>query len=688
MRFIAILILIIPIFADFDGLGEPDSILKTPSIDTQIDSVIAASLEYLNIKPYELGFEKKYGGLDSFRLSVVDSMMDAPLYTAKYSDSLAEMVSRYSGRFAPVIAEFAHTLEDSVKLSLNPIMDVGAYKEELMLKGLPEDMAGAISYYIGCAEEAKRLSYPVFDSIDSLTRLEIVRDAAELWLGQDEDPDSSALEYLIYKYKPEYVDSIDENNTKSLLGEMDMLNYDSLYSAFVIYSMGLDTLTAWLRDSSWYDVHRADSTDSTEKTDIRPVPYFEGDIDVPGIDGKAYATLQTDIGTVIIGDSRTNKYYADFPMIIDLGGNDEYRNRGAFALGYFGDMISSIFDLGGNDLYLTEEWFFSQASAVMGFSSILDAGGDDIYRSGGYSQASAICGLAILSDLGGDDIMRAGEHSQAAATFGMAILYSGGQDDERKSANYGSDDDYRAYRYAQGFGSVKAVGLLHDTHGDDSYYAGGQYLHEPLHPQLHQSMSQGFGFGWRGAASGGIGALIDERGNDNYWTQIYGQGSSYWYAFGLLYDVTGHDTYQMGHYGQGAGIHLSVGSLVDRRGEDAYYGRRGPSQGCAHDWAVGYMFDGGGPDYYSADGIAWGQGHANGIGIFIDRSGPDVYGGKSSGHVQGTASAARGYGGLGLFYDLGGDDRYIRDQGKNDRTWIKGIWGIGVDAALNEEGDM
>ncbi len=532
------------------------------------------------------------------------------------------------------------------------------------------------------------MCHNVYNEIDSLTRLELIRDAAELWLGQDEDPDSFALEYLIYKYAPEYIDSIDENRTKSLLGQMDMLDYDKLYSAFAIYTAGLDAVSDWLRDSTWFEVHRADSTDSTEKTDVRPLPEIMGTQTLDGIEGTIVTTLETELGTVVIGGSGVNKYYADYPVIIDLGGNDEYRNRAGFALGFFGDNVSAIIDLAGNDLYLSEEWFFAQASAVLGISTILDAGGDDIYRAGGYSQASAICGLSILADWSGDDMMRAGEHSQAAATFGMAILYAGGTDDEKKPANYGSDDDYRAYRYSQGFGSVKAIALLHDSYGDDRYSAGGKYLHEPLHPQLHQSMSQGFGFGWRGASSGGIGILLDERGNDNYYTQVYGQGASYWYAFGLLYDVTGHDTYQMGHYGQGAGIHLSVGSLVDRRGEDSYYGRRGPSQGCAHDWAVGFFYDGGGPDYYSADGIAWGQGHANGIGVFIDRSGPDVYGGKSSGHVQGTANASRGYGGLGLFYDLGGDDRYIRGQGYNDRTWIKGMWGIGVDSQIFEEGDM
>ncbi len=235
------------------------------------------------------------------------------------------------------------------------------------------------------------------------------------------------------------------------------------------------------------------------------------------------------------------------------------------------------------------------------------------------------------------------------------------------------------------FASVASFAVLYDEGGNDIYYAGGKHLHKPLHPELYQSMSQGFGFGWRGTCSGGVGALIDAGGNDEYYTQVYGQGSSYWYSFGLLYDVSGHDTYQMAHYGQGAGIHLSIGALFDRMGEDSYYGRRGPSIGCAHDWSVGFFIDGGGSDYYSADGVALGQGHTNSASIFIDASGPDVYGTKSEQHVLGAATSSRGYGGVGVFLDLGGDDRYIEGHGKNNRTWIKGYYGIGVDVNLNEE---
>ena len=228
--------------------------------------------------------------------------------------------------------------------------------------------------------------------------------------------------------------------------------------------------------------------------------------------------------------------------------------------------------------------------------------------------------------------------------------------------------------------------ILRELGGDDSYFAGGQYLDEPLHPEHYMSMSQGFGFGWRSSASGGVGFLFDACGNDEYYTQVYGQGASYWYAFGLLYDVTGHDAYQLYHYGQGAGIHLSVGSLIDRRGEDSYTAYHAPCQGSAHDWAVGVMLDGGGMDTYNIpDGNGWGFSIANAFSLFLDRSGPDLYSVGNPSQGFGGALHARGYGGLAIFLDLGGKDRYPADAGGNNRIWVRDFWGVGVDADVIEE---
>jgi hypothetical protein len=48
--------------ADFRGFGDADSIVKTPSYTAQMDSVLKEALNKINLRPEDLGFEKKFGG--------------------------------------------------------------------------------------------------------------------------------------------------------------------------------------------------------------------------------------------------------------------------------------------------------------------------------------------------------------------------------------------------------------------------------------------------------------------------------------------------------------------------------------------------------------------------------------------------------------------------------------------------
>ncbi|MCX7995343.1 MAG: HEAT repeat domain-containing protein, partial [candidate division WOR-3 bacterium] len=225
---------------------------------------------------------------------------------------------------------------------------------------------------------------------------------------------------------------------------------------------------------------------------------------------------------------------------------------------------------------------------------------------------------------------------------------------------------------------VWGYGLLYDKDGDDLYYAGGKYIHMPLTPDQYRSFAQGFGFGWRDVASGGIGFLYDQNGNDKYISEVYGQATSYWFALGMLLDEQGNDLYSAAQYSQGAGIHLSVGGLVDLEGDDHYFSRFGPAQGEGHDVAVGFLLDKDGDDVYYASG-GQGIGLTNSVGIFIDTRGNDDYCSREK-MSQGGANWARGTGGIGIFVDLQGEDRYAeKDKGKNNHIWTSGTYALGMD---------
>jgi hypothetical protein len=354
--------------------------------------------------------------------------------------------------------------------------------------------------------------------------------------------------------------------------------------------------------------------------------------------------------TVALGSSGPD-VHGGADVVLDPGGDDVYTRGGA------------ILDLSGDDTYRDQS-----GRALLAPALILDLAGNDVYRGGDFVQGGTAFGVSLLVDAVGDDRYDAGQCSQGAAFFGIGLLL-----------DLAGTDAYRGARFVQGFGGTRGVGALADVSGNDTYHAGGRYLHAPLLPENYQSLSQGFGFGLRGAsASGGVGVLADHAGNDVYTAEVFGQGASYWFALGVLADSSGHDKYDLFQYGQGAGIHLSAGVLLDRAGSDAYSCNNGVAQGSGHDWGVGLLWDLGGNDAYQGSGMSQGGANANGVGLLVDREGNDSYAGWNVKN-QGDSFFARGTIGLGVLLDLGGVDRYTHG-GRDDAVWTRGTVGVGSDS--------
>jgi hypothetical protein len=191
----------------------------------------------------------------------------------------------------------------------------------------------------------------------------------------------------------------------------------------------------------------------------------------------------------------------------------------------------------------------------------------------------------------------------------------------------------------------------------------------------------------------GMGVLVDEGGDDEYWSST-GQGAGVFGA-GLLLDAGGKDAYTLLEGdGQGYGGPGGIGVLADREGDDHYYAEPRPAR-AGKDRA----------DYHSdqkivgsnAQGVGMGRrgdvsdGHswAGGLGALIDVDGNDVY-------EAGNFSQACGYWfGTGVLWDGGGDDTYrsvyfshasgahfaigaLVDEGGDDRHHL-GDWpGVGL----------
>jgi hypothetical protein len=366
-----------------------------------------------------------------------------------------------------------------------------------------------------------------------------------------------------------------------------------------------------------------------------------------------------------IGGTGNDVYSGDYKFILDFGGDDVYDL--SYDPAHPHPVI--IIDLGGNDTYRAQS-DFAIASGCQSVGLLMDYGGNDLYLGKSFSLGSGYFGFGLLYDAAGDDIYSGDTHVEGAGTFGIGLLI-----DE------GGRDSYSAAVYAQGFGFVQGAGLLYDCSGNDTYSAGGKYTDIIRYEDHYLSMSQGFASGLRPTLSGGIGALIDLKGNDSYTADIFAQACAYWWGLGIIYDSSGNDSYHAYQYGQGAATHMALGCLVDDYGNDVYFGK-GLMQGCGHDYSCGLILDRHGNDTYTAYDLSQGAGSANGAGVLIDNNGDDRYFVKNPGNTQGYGNPRRDFGSIGLFIDLGGRDQYD-GNGRDNYYWrTKSKWGGGMDIQL------
>lgn len=404
----------------------------------------------------------------------------------------------------------------------------------------------------------------------------------------------------------------------------------------------------------------------------------------------------TPFGRIALGTPGPDRYEGDYAVLVDPGGDDTYVNaRVGTAFGTEGRRVGLLMDLGGNDVYACRDVDATLGCALLGVAAFLDLGqGNDRYEGGHGSMGAAVGGVALFYDDGGSDLYQAKTFAQGAAGFGLAVFLDDAvqppptirTDEETKdpiAIAAWDNDRLSAWADAQAFARCGGVALCLNTRGNDTYEAGGVYLHAPLFADRYQSFSQGFAIGAREHdMAGGIALLIDREGNDRYLGDIYNQGVGYWYAAGLLWDGGGNDVYEMTQYGQGSGIHLAVGGLVDVAGSDAYLMHSGLGQGGSHDYAASVLMDRGGSDRYLGNTSCNGCGLTNAVGLFFDRGGDDLYASRREGGFN-AGRPARGFGSLGVFVDLGGKDDYLGPPGPagpaDDTLWRGSDVGVGID---------
>ncbi len=357
--------------------------------------------------------------------------------------------------------------------------------------------------------------------------------------------------------------------------------------------------------------------------------------------------IEADIEIIECKDT-DDMIYDTVNIIIDKGGDDIY---------FLSKPNTLIIDISGNDKYIATN-DYTIACGNGGLSMIIDLDGNDYYEGKNYSTACAINGIGIINDRNGDDIYIGKTFTLAASINGFSLIL----DDN-------GNDVYLSEGFSQGFGTYQGTGIIHDRSGYDNYTVKNG-IADHRENDYHAHLSQGFGYGIRDIASGGVGVLYDNNGNDVYSGEYFVQGSSYWYSMGFLCDDDGNDKYFARRYSQGAGTHFTFGMLSDLNGDDIY-NSWGMSQGCGHDWAIGILNDYNGDDTYISSWLSMGAGNVCGMGILNDFNGNDTYSYKET--SCGYADTTNEYHSTGILYDINGDAII---NGVSAETRINSLWGI------------
>jgi len=623
---------------DVRARGALGSIETSPSLEALDDALRALALTR-----DDLSFRTDYADQpDSFRIAVVDRLLDRPLETETYVAGLSDEICALSS-LEEIVATCARELDLSVEQGDGAVPERS--KEPKSAGPGPLDIL--LPAMLAAAEEMDA----AFEGLSESERRFVAMHAPSILDEEEFDPDKPIDER-------DREAAEEEELADELLRLAGRVDYDHVAAAGVLVARAVDAAVRLAAD------------------DPMGLPRTRTDF---GLKRAASATMasgdvlnviDTEVGTVIIGGPGRTHYTGGAALIIDAGGDDVYEGDVAAALR---DLpVSVVIDLAGNDSYLCDP--HSLGAGFMGVGVLVDLSGDDTYEAGDFSLGSGLFGVGVLSDAEGHDRYVGDTCTEGSGAFGIGVMRD-------ESGN----DTYDAALFSQAFGFVMGAGVLHDAAGNDVYTTGGKYTDEIRYFDHYITLSQGFGFGWRPDASGGIGLLVDEKGNDIYVSDIFGQGSSYWFAVGGLVDYAGNDQYVSYQYAQGAGTHITVAALVDCRGDDNYVSK-GVSQGCGHDLAIGLLHDLSGDDNYTCHDLSQAAGNANGIGILLDDAGRDAYSVRDPDNTHGYGNFRRDYGSIGVFIDAGGEDSYS-GRGGDGAWWAASLHGIGVDLESEEGGD-
>lgn len=617
------------IIQDMNALASVTDIVNHSEIDRALEKILMTR--------DDLTFNFYKDEKDPFRLKIVDDLFKKPINTYLYSDSITNQINKIS-RFTEDKQIFSQTIAYAYGLLDTPseIKSADQYVNEGFIKKNKKQM--------------KKLTNPEQDFITfvagELYRINELNHQAYRMLSEEEQ--SLIRNFFVQEDSEEDV-------------ETDYLNLKLLREKTIESNEKIKKIYQLIAKIDFSKIAEASliAAQMVENVHHQYVPEFSDDFK------KKNREFSSEFGKIIINPGKECPL-DDAVFVIDFSSDNVYHQ-------VKGQNLLFLMDYYGHDVYRGRD--FSQGGAFMSIQYFFDFEGNDEYVSNNQSQGSSCLGTGILFDFKGNDIYQSESLVQGCGKLGVGLLI-----------DTDGNDQYFCSLYGQGFGYTKGLGSLIDDKGNDTYIVKKTHVDWLRYDSHFESLSQGCGLGIRPNYSGGIGLLSDVSGNDTYISDIYGQGTAYWYSLGALVDRAGNDQYISHQYAQGSGVHLAFASLIDYSGDDLYKSK-GVSQGCGHDLAFGGLLDLRGDDNYVCYDLSQGGGNANAISFFVDYMGNDGYIARRE-NVMGYSDLRRSFGYIGLFLDMSGDDFYGSPIGGNNNDWVHSTYGVGRDLNLLSESEI
>lgn len=630
MILIAFILLFVSLAAqDNPAIKSVSDIVNHPEIDQALDKILMSRKD--------LTFNFFRDEKDPFRLQIIDDLFKTPINTYIYSDSISNQVNQIS-RFLDDKKVFSQSIAYTYRL-----LDVTF--EQNQVEHFPIQ-----KFNKNNKKQMKKLTQLELEFVNYIaSELVLINDINNQAYQQFSDEEKKLISNYFTQEDSEEEQNSDYLNLK-LLREKTIESNErvkKIYQLIAKVDFSKIAYASYLAAEMIENVHH------------HYIPKLSDDFKMK------QREFVSELGKIIINPSKDCQL-DDAVFVLDFKTDNIYTQDK-------GQNLLFLMDYYGNDVYKGKD--FSQGGSFMTLQYFFDFTGNDEYRGRNQSQGSSCLGTGILFDFKGNDVYESESLVQGCGKLGLGLLI----DNE-------GNDQYFCSLYGQGFGYTKGLGSLIDIKGNDTYIVKKTHVDWLRYDSHYESLSQGCGLGIRPNYSGGIGLLSEGSGNDTYISDIYGQGTAYWYALGALVDRAGNDQYISHQYAQGSGVHLAFASLIDYSGDDLYKSK-GVSQGCGHDLAFGGLLDLRGDDNYVCYDLSQGGGNANAISFFIDYMGNDGYIARKD-NVMGYSDLRRSFGYIGLFLDMSGDDFYGAPIGGNSKDWVHSTYGVGRDLNLLSESEI